>query len=61
MLTTLVLFIYQNIVGRELTIKEKDNYLRLAQAFPEIAVAFISWFNNGEEFMKRVERGFKNE
>lgn len=40
---------------------DKDNYLRLAQAFPEIAVAFRSWMRDGEEFMKRVKRGFKNE
>lgn len=40
---------------------DKDNYLRLAQAFPEIAVAFINWVRDGEDFMKRVERDLKNE
>lgn len=40
---------------------DKNNFLRLAQGFPEIAVAFLSWSNNEEEFIKRVERGFKNE
>lgn len=40
---------------------DKNNYLRLAQAFPEIAVAFIRWMRDGEEFMKQVERGLKNE
>lgn len=40
---------------------DKDNYLQLAQGFPEIAVAYQSWMRDEEEFMKRVERGFKNE
>lgn len=40
---------------------DKANFSRLTQAFPEIAVAFISWLNNEEEFIKRVEKGFKNE
>ena len=40
---------------------DKNNFLRLAQGFPEIAVVYLDWMENGEEFMKRVERGFKNE
>ena len=40
---------------------DKNNFLRLAQGFPEIAVAFLNWMENEEEFMKRVEIGFKNE
>ena len=40
---------------------DKNNFLRLAQGFPEIAVVYLDWIENGEEFIKRVEKGFKNE
>ena len=42
MLTTLVLFIYQNIVGRELTEKETNNFF------------FAFWF----EFIEEATIGF---
>ena len=37
MITTLVLFIYQNIVGRELTEKETDNFFAFLLEFIEEA------------------------